>query len=303
MSAIALRFGLTSLNLQSAVNRIVVGGVPDFSRFDVTEIVREGVEAGFPIAELTMDVRYMVPGSLSSDTLEQLVSLKDELGHSYTTHLPFWSLELASFDENVRKASVQSNIEAIRLGEPLEPEAYVLHTTGALAADFSSLPMSPTTLNLVCSMLAAYSAQSIEEIITATEIAPTKLAIENIDFPFEVTREIVEEYGTSICFDTAHLITRMSGTESIMEFYKANRSRIIEVHLQDGTYEEHEDAIVRDDHVALGTGVMGDSVLNEFLTELLKDEFDGPVIFELSKEEAQASIEKIRETTPSALGV
>jgi sugar phosphate isomerase/epimerase len=297
----ALRFGLTSLNLQTAVDRIVVNGVPDFSRFDVVDIVREGVEAGFGIAEVTMDVRYMVPDSLSPDVIERLVSLKDELGHSYTVHLPLWSLELATFDENVRKGSVQSHIESIKIAEPLEPEAYVLHTTGDLAADFSSRPMSPTTLKLISTMLAAYSAQSVEEIIAATEIDPKDLAIENIEFPFDVTSDIVEEYGTGICFDTAHLITRMSGTESIMEFYEKHRSRITEVHLQDGLYEEHDSAVMRDDHVPLGTGVMGDSALNKFLTALLNDRFDGPVIFELSKQEALDSVEKIRSITPAAL--
>jgi sugar phosphate isomerase/epimerase len=297
----ALRFGLTSLHLQSVVNRIVVDGVPDFSRFDIVEIVREGVEAGFEIAELTTDVRYMVPGSLSESTVDRLVSLKDELGHTYTAHLPLWSIELATFDENVRKASVKSNIEAIELTAPLEPEFYVLHATGDLAADFSGRPMSPHTRSLICMMLSAFSAQSVDEILSATEIDPFRLAIENITFPFDITCQIAEEYGTSICFDTAHLITRMSGDESIMEFYNTHKKRITEIHLQDGTYMEYEGAVARDDHVALGTGVMGDAALREFLQELLKDKFAGPIIFELSVEEAQASMGKIRQTVPSAL--
>lgn len=296
-----LRFGLTSLNLQSAVDRIVVNGVPDFSRFDVADIVREGVEAGFRIAEMTMDVRYMVPGALSQDTVNELVLLKDELGHSYTAHLPLWSLELATFDENVRKGSVQSTIEAIHLAEPLEPEAYVLHATGDLAADLSTKPLSSGTLNLLCSLLSAFSAQSIEEIITATEISPSRLSIENYLFPFESTFEVIEEYKTGICFDTAHLITRMSGTESVMDFYKKYKSRITEIHLQDGTYEEHKGAIARDDHVALGQGIMGDKVLADFLHALQSDGFKGPVIFELSIAEANASLEKIRQVAPSVI--
>ena len=296
-----LRFGLTSLNLQSAVNRIVIDGMPDFSRLDVVDMVREGVEAGFQIAELTMDVRYMVPGALSEDTIERLVALKDELGHSYTAHLPLWSLELATFDENVRKGSVKSTVEAIQLAEPLEPEAYVLHATGDLAADLSTKPLSSGTSRLLCSLLSAFSAQSIEEIITATEISPSRLSIENYVFPFESTFEVIEEYGTGICFDTAHLITKMSGTESVMDFYREYKHRITEVHLQDGTYEEHKGAIARDDHVALGQGIMGDKALADFLNALQRDDFKGPVIFELSITEAQASMEKIRQVAPSVI--
>ncbi len=283
------------------MNRIVVDGVPDFSRFDIVEMVREGVEAGFGIAELTTDVRFMVPGSLSENTIHRLASLKEELGHSYTVHLPLWSMEPAAFDENVRKACVKSNIEAIELTAPLAPEFYVLHATGDMAADFSRRPMGTHTRSLICMMLSAFSAQSVEEILTATEMDPLKLAIENIEFPFDITCEIAEEYGTSICFDTAHLITRMSGNESMMEFYNTHKRRIAEVHLQDGTYVEYDGAVARDDHVALGTGVMGDNALREFLEELLKDKFAGPVIFELSIEEAQASMEKIRDTVSSVI--
>jgi hypothetical protein len=43
---------------------------------------------------------------------------------------------------------------------------------------------------------------------------------------------------------------------------------------------------------------MGDAVLREFLLEVVKDEFTGPIIFELSEEEAQPSLEYIRKVVP-----
>ncbi|MHA1423408.1 MAG: hypothetical protein ACTSSD_15070 [Candidatus Thorarchaeota archaeon] len=43
---------------------------------------------------------------------------------------------------------------------------------------------------------------------------------------------------------------------------------------------------------------MGDSALREFLLELIKDKFEGPIIFELTKVEAQESLELIRKVVP-----
>ena len=93
----------------------------------------------------------------------------------------------------------------------------------------------------------------------------------------------------------------MSGTESVMDFYKTHRDRITEIHLQDATYTEYENAVAREDHIALGRGIMGDSALREFLTELVNDKFDGPIIFELTKDEARESLDLIRKVVPEAL--
>ncbi|MFX1484628.1 MAG: hypothetical protein ACFFCP_15730, partial [Promethearchaeota archaeon] len=93
----------------------------------------------------------------------------------------------------------------------------------------------------------------------------------------------------------------MSGTESIMDFYTAHRDRITEIHLQDATFTDYGDAIAREDHLALGQGIMGDSVLKEFLLELVKDQFDSPIIFELDKDETRASLDHIRKVVPAAL--
>ena len=90
----------------------------------------------------------------------------------------------------------------------------------------------------------------------------------------------------------------MSGTESVMEFYNTHKDRISEVHLQDATYKEYEGAVAREDHVTLGKGVMGDAVLREFLLELVKDKFGGPIIFELTKNESRMSLNHIRKVVP-----
>ena len=296
-----LRFGMTALDFQSTAQQVISNGIPDFSRLNVTDIIRDVASEGYTIMELSLDAKYILDSIFTPESIDSLVDLKDELELSYTVHLPFWSIDLATFNEPVREGCVKSIIECILLAERLDPEAYVLHATGCLAAEFSALPYSKDMVRLICSLLSSFSMQSVEDIISQTEIESRKLAIENCNFPFDITRNVIDELDTGICFDTAHLITRMSGTESVMDFYKTNKDRIIEVHLQDGTYSEYDDAIGRDDHIPLGHGIMGDLVLREFLLALVKDEFRGPIIFELTKSEVRESLDYIRKVVPEVL--
>ena len=294
-----MRYGLVPLEFAPTVDRIIVDGVPDLSQFNIVEIVRDVLQMEhISVIEVSMDIAHIIPGSLTSKIITQLAELKDEFGRSYTVHLPLWSVELASFNEPVRKGSVESIVESIRLAEPLEPECYVLHSTGPLAAEFSKLDFSKAMVNVICMAMARFSARSVEEILTQTEIEPRQIAVENVEFPFEVTRSIIDEYDLSICFDTGHLLTKYSGDESVFEFYKEHKDRITELHLNDGTYREVEGVPIHEDHIALGTGELP---VREFLEELLRDDFDGPMIFELTNEEVRQSLQLIEDLIPTAL--
>lgn len=297
----SLRFGITALDFQSTAQQILVDGIPDFSRLNIIDTIRDVAAEGYSVLELSLDAKYILDSFFTPTSIDQLLVLKDELGLSYTVHLPFWSIELATFNEPVRQGSIKSLIECIKLVEPLVPESYVLHATGCLAAEFSDMPYSKKMVRLICSLLSGFSMQSIEDIITETEIKSRSLAIENCLFPFDITRELIDDLDTSICFDTAHLITRMSGYESVMDFYRDHKDRIIEIHLQDGVYHEYNGTMAREDHLPLGRGIMGDAVLMEFLMHLVKDQFRGPIIFELTKDEARESLEYIKKVVPRAL--
>jgi sugar phosphate isomerase/epimerase len=296
-----LRFGLSIPEFQDTSRQIIVDCIPDFSRFNVIDVIRNAVCEGYSVVELAMDAKHIIPSSLSSETISRLVDLKDELGHSYTTHLPFWSVELASFNEHVRNGSIESTIDAIELAKPLEPEAYVLHITGDLAAQFSNLSYSNDPPRMIANLLLGFAAASVEEILCRTELNPRKIAVENVMFPFATTRDLIDDLDLSICFDTAHLLSRMSGTESVMDFYRTHSNRITEIHLQDATYKEYEGAVAREDHIALGRGIMSNSVLREFLLELVRDNFGGPLIFELTKDEAKESLNLIKRVVPETM--
>ncbi|MFX0106801.1 MAG: hypothetical protein ACFE7R_00800, partial [Candidatus Hodarchaeota archaeon] len=95
-----MRFGAVAIEFLPAVQRIVSSGTPDFSRLNLVEIVKEVVEIDhIEVIELTMEMEHMVPGSITPEVISQLTELKNELGHSYTIHLPLWSIEPSSFND------------------------------------------------------------------------------------------------------------------------------------------------------------------------------------------------------------
>lgn len=293
-----MRFGLTPLQFGRIVNQIVSGGVPDFSKFNIVEHVREALQIEhISVIEITSEIQYIIPDSLSETAINGLIDLKEEFGHVYTVHLPLWSVELTTFNEPVRKGCVKTIVEMIQKLDPLNPEVYVLHTTGALATEFSQLSFPKQSVDLICMLMTGFSAKSVEEIITQTEINPKRIAIENLEFPFDFTRDVVDEYGTSICFDTGHLLSKQSGDETVIEFYKKHKDKISELHLHDGK-SQARDIKGFIDHKALGTG---DMPVQEFLLELLKNDFNGPLIFELSSIEVIDSLKYIRDVVPEAL--
>ncbi|MFX0044388.1 MAG: cobamide remodeling phosphodiesterase CbiR [Candidatus Hermodarchaeota archaeon] len=294
----SMHFGIVAIEFIPALKRIISGSAPDFSRISMVEIVREAAAIEHIQAiEIPMEIEHMVPSSLTPEVVSELGELKDELGLSYTAHLPFWAIETSSFNDYIRSGSVDSNVHSIRLVENLEPEAYVLHSTGALAAEYSRQGFSESVNLVVQGYMNSFAMKSVEEIISKSEIDPRKLAIENIEFPFDLTREIVDELDTSICFDTGHLLTRQCGDEPLSEFYRKHRDRITEVHLNDGLAEKSE-AGGYQDHLVLGTG---DMPVREFLLELVKDKFEGPLVFEMPHEDAIESLNAIRNLVPEAL--
>jgi sugar phosphate isomerase/epimerase len=294
-----MRFGITPLQFGPIASDVVTNGVPDFSRFKIVDIVRRAAEMKhISMIELTMDIKHVIPGSLQQRDIAGLAELRDETGLRFTAHLPLWSVELATFNEYVRRGGVECIIDSINSVKSLEPEAYVLHASGALATEFSKLRLPKSVVDLICTLMSAFSVKSVDEIISRTEVDSRRIAVENVEFPFQFTRDVVDECNTSICFDTGHLLTRYSGKESVTEFYRRHRDRITEIHLHDGSYREMNGVAIHDDHRALGRGSMP---IRDFLTELVRDDFKGPLVFELGANEVQESLRKVSELVPEAL--
>ena len=289
-----MRFGLMEMQLnrlvppnidaKEAINRIL--------NFDRGQHVRGLAQKGFSLIELGGDLSLFFPTAYQDENIDQLMVLKEELDLSYTIHLPLWSVEPSTPLEPVRMGSVDAIIEVIDAVQPLEPEVYVLHATGALAAEFYRMKLPDMAKSLALKQFQGGAISSIQIILEETGLNSRKLAVETIEFPLDLTLEMADLLDLSICLDTGHILAGFSGEIHMAEALKACLPRLAEVHLHDSTnYMETGQLGYGQDHQTLGFGALD---VNSLIKQLKNADFDGPVVFELSVEDALASLAHLK---------
>ena len=211
---------------------------------------------------------------------------------SYSVHLPIASVELASPNKFIREGSIQSLMDSINSFKILEHDIdmFVLHTSGSFVAEIMKFSLDSKIKQFLSNIFIDFAIQSINKVISETEIDKTKIAIENAEFPIEGTIEIIKKLnGPKLCMDTAHFLAGFSGNVDLIEITEKYLDITSEIHLQD--YADNGLA----DHNALGVGkkfpVRFLKIINEY-------EFKGPIVFELSPQQAIESINFIKKNAP-----
>jgi sugar phosphate isomerase/epimerase len=267
--------------------------------FDRVESIRELAGHGFDPIELGGDLTLFFPGAFDPDIIDGLAALRAKLGISYTVHLPLWSVEPSTPLQRVRRGSVQAIVDTILATTPLEPEIYVMHATNALAAEFSRLPIAKEGLPLLLGFFQEQAAESLREIIAETGMPSRQLAIETVEFPFEMTLELAEELDVSMCLDTGHVLVGFSGPVDLYDAVEQCLPRLGEIHLHDGPWQGPERSIgYGKDHQPLGKG---DLDVEKLLDRLAEADYQGPVVFELPVDASLASLDLIRSLRPEAV--
>ncbi len=96
--------------------------------------------------------------------------------------------------------------------------------------------------------------------------------------------------------DTGHLLSGQSGSTDVVDFVKRYHNRLLEIHLHDGALRRVDGKrFPYYDHKILG---QGDLPIVDFLMALDEYGFDGPIIFELKREQALESLKVIRKLLP-----
>lgn len=294
-----MRFGIMEMQLGLL---IPTGIAPDqiaarVAAFDHAALTRRLAGSGFRIIELGGDLGLFFPSAYSAQAVEKLAALKQELGLSYTLHLPLWSVEPSTPLTPVRQGSAQSAIDVINATHALEPLDYVFHATGALAAEFYRMNLPEQARALILRQFQSAARDSLQRILRETGLPSRKLAIETIEFPFDLTLELAETLDLSMCLDTGHILSGFSGPVDLFNALERLLPRLAQIHLHDSPQWRPGTPIVYGkDHQALGTG---DMPLGPLLDRLEAARFDRPLIFELRVDEALASLEVIRRTRPS----
>lgn len=296
-----MRFGIMAMQLDA----LIPSGSQDISPeqamvnllwLDHAGLARDLVEKGFDPIELNGDLAMLLPHTFAPTAIEGLSALKEELGVRYTVHLPLWSIEPSTLATPVRQGSVEALIQSIQITRPLEPEMYVLHATGALAAEFYRMRIPEIARAVLMRQFQNAARESIRTILTQTGLPSRMLAIETIEFPFDLTLELAEEMDLSICFDTGHVLVGFSGPVDFFEALERCLPRLGEIHLHDGPWYGPQMRIgYGKDHQPLGRG---DLDTGRLLDRLTQAGYQGPIVFELQAAEALASLDAIRALRP-----
>jgi sugar phosphate isomerase/epimerase len=294
-----MRFGIMAMQLEALVppglpaEQIMAG----IMGFDHAGLAKNLFDKGFNPVELGGDLGMFIPHAYSPDSIQKLMALK--IGNlTYTLHLPLWSVEPSTPLTPVRKGSVDAVVQIIQQTMPIEPEVYVLHATGALAAEFYNMQISEMARMLILRQFQNGARQSIKSILAETGLPSRKLAIETIEFPLDMTLELAEEFDLSVCLDTGHVLAGFPGWFDFFDVLEKLLPRLAEVHLHDSKKMPEGIRGYGEDHKPLGHG---DLELGRFLDRLAAANFTGPLVFELNVNEALDSLKVVNSIRPDYL--
>lgn len=291
-----MRFGIMTMQLEA----LVPSGVPadqvmaSILGFDHAALARELFEKGFNPIELGGDLGMFLPHAYNPAAIEKLAANKAD-GIGYTVHLPLWSVEPSTPLTPVRNGSVEAVVQSIRTTLPLDPEVYVLHATGALAAEFYNMKISEMARMIILRQFQNGARESLRAILEQTGIPSRKLAIETIEFPLDLTLELAEELDLSICLDTGHVLAGFPGWYDFFEVVERILPRLAEVHIHDSKRMPEGVRGYGEDHKPLGRG---DLDLGRFLDRLDQADYRGPLVFELKVDEALESLRVVKSLRP-----
>jgi sugar phosphate isomerase/epimerase len=267
---------------------------------DHAKVAAELSAHGFGVVEISGDMAIFLPHTLAPQAIEGLAEVKESTDLSYTVHLPLWSVEPSTPLAAVREGSLKALVGAIQATLPLQPEVFVLHATGALAAEFYHMDLPALARNFTLRQFQSNARETIQKLLRETDVSSRRIAIETIEFPYDLTLELAEDLDLSICLDTGHILAGFSGPIGLQDALERCLPRLAEIHLHDAPWQGPAQKIVYgQDHRPLGTG---DLDILGLLDRLIEADFDGPTVFELTIEEAVASLEVIRAIRPAALG-
>jgi len=267
-------------------------GLDSFSDFRFSDVIMKVIEKGYSHCEISLDLFQVLPIKISKEEKSRLLDFKKKYDITFSAHFPLWSIELASPNKHIREGSIKSLIDSYNIFKFMEADIdiFILHPTGAFTADFLEMDIPKNMKQFIINIFTGFAIDSIKKVIRETGIDKSKIAIENIEFPFEGTLDIIEKLkGPKLCIDTAHFLGGFSGDVDLIEITKENLDLTSEIHLQD--FNEGGDA----DHGALGTGK---NFPIEFLKIINEYNFKGPVVFELPFEKAYQSVQFIKQKTP-----
>jgi sugar phosphate isomerase/epimerase len=151
------------------------------------------------------------------ETVKQLRMLADENKLTYTVHLPL-DAYLGSSEETVRQTSVTKCLRIIERMDAVKPFSYVLHFHGDRRGNLPSADMNRWL---------DQHRKSMNELLKY--VSPRMLAVETLDYPYELIEPVVWEFDLATCLDIGHILICNHPLENYLKIYLP-RTRVIHLH-------------------------------------------------------------------------
>ncbi len=266
----------------------IEGKMPDLTELTLIRMVEKGRNLGFQHLEIPMDALIMLPMLSNAESWNQLNQFRDE-GMSYSIHLPYIDVRLSSLNESIRRGGIAAIKEAVALCSDLEVEGYVLHIFSDLEEMFLHPLVSKDVAQNAIQFLMTAAKKSLTEILEV--ISPEKLFIENLEgLPAEVVLGLANEFDTKLCLDIGHAGMQFRNPVDLLHLFAP---RLGEVHLHDIMRQSYGYSVtIQNDHQALGDGWLNLPSIFQALNEI---HFNGPIVLEVTFEQAQRSLTLLRQ--------
>jgi sugar phosphate isomerase/epimerase len=200
--------------------------------------VKSAKELGFEFIEILSEW----PHYLTRENLPFFRDVLNSYGLKATIHAPFSDLNIASFNDRIREASLGIIRETVELAAEL----------GALVVTMHPGHCSPISVKNREKYLEIHR-ESLRKIARWSEEYGIKIGVENMPrFPIldaqncDRLMEIIEGVEIGVTFDVGHLNTTTGNFDRFIELFG---ERIVHVHLHDNSGE-------RDEHLSLGEGMV-----------------------------------------------
>ncbi len=173
--------------------------------------------------ELLFFESHKVADLPDKETILFLQSVARRADLSYTVHLPL-DCRLGHPDKEERERSLDKCRRITDRVGPLEPFAYVLHL-GNDRSEGHPVGDVPAWQDRLLEAL---------QILLLEGVDPSRLCIENLDYPFALAAPVVEALGLSVCLDVGHVIAGGYPLDDYLDSY-LHRARVVHLHgVRDG---------------------------------------------------------------------
>jgi sugar phosphate isomerase/epimerase len=166
--------------------------------------------------ELLLFEAAPVDSLLSSEAITDLSKLSEELDLTYNIHLPT-DISISNHDPVKQQQAVDSQIRTIERVAPLFPTTYTLHVP--YDDNLADKVKIKRWQEVVHGNLVKILATGVGNLI----------AIETLDYPFEIIETIISDLNLSVCMDLGHLIVHGEDLKRVSDKY-LDKTSIIHLH-------------------------------------------------------------------------